>query len=411
MGISSKDNDNNNYNLVKDDYEEVKDYSMDNNFYSNENNNKIKPKKKLGRILSYVLIGVLCTTLGGVASSIATISYMKNNSSLIQKENVTGGESKKSESNNTKINILGQMTVVDIAKKVGPAVVGVSTKGFPKASNFGFEYEQPEGLGSGIIFDKEGYILTNNHVIEGAKTIRVIFNNGKEVAAKLVNSDPSYDVAVIKITEKVDIPAVGEFGDSDDIAIGETAVAIGNPLGKELLGSVTSGVISAVNRNIDERNKDLKLIQTDAAINPGNSGGPLVNAKGQVIGINTEKRVGNGIEGLGFAIPINQIKPKIQSLMTPKLILGILGRTVTEDDSKYYKIPVGVFISDVVKYGPAEKAGLAPGDIILSVDGKKVTSMEELDKIKQKHKSGDEISLKVYRDKKEISLKLKLEAQ
>lgn len=384
---------------------------MDNNFYSNENNNKIKPKKKLGRILSYVLIGVLCTTLGGVASSIATISYMKNNSSLIQKENVTGGESKKSESNNTKINILGQMTVVDIAKKVGPAVVGVSTKGFPKASNFGFEYEQPEGLGSGIIFDKEGYILTNNHVIEGAKTIRVIFNNGKEVAAKLVNSDPSYDVAVIKITEKADIPAVGEFGDSDDIAIGETAVAIGNPLGKELLGSVTSGVISAVNRNIDERNKDLKLIQTDAAINPGNSGGPLVNGKGQVIGINTEKRVGHGIEGLGFAIPINQIKPKIQSLMTPKLMLGILGRTVTEDDSKYYKIPVGVFISDVVKYGPAEKAGLAPGDIILSVDGKKITSMEELDKIKEKHKSGDEINLKVYRDKKETTLKLKLEAQ
>ncbi|WP_243129173.1 S1C family serine protease [Hathewaya massiliensis] len=410
MGISSKDNDNNNYNIVKDDYEEVKSYSMDNNFYSEENN-RIKPKKKFGRILSYVLIGVLCTTLGGVASSIATINYMKNNSSLVQKENITGGEGKKSQNKNTTISTLGQMSVVDIAKKVGPAVVGVSTKGFPKASGLGFEFEQPEGLGSGIIFDKEGYILTNNHVIEGAKTIRVIFNNGKEVAAKLVNSDPSYDVAVIKITEKVDVPAVGEFGDSDDISIGETAVAIGNPLGKELLGSVTSGVISAVNRNIDERNKDLKLIQTDAAINPGNSGGPLVNAKGQVIGINTEKRVGNGIEGLGFAIPINQIKPKIQSLMTPKLMLGILGRTVTEDDSKYYKIPIGVFISDVIKYGPGEKAGLAPGDIILSMDGKKVTSMEELDKIKQKHKSGDEISLKVYRDKKEISLKLKLEAQ
>lgn len=411
MGISSNDNDNTNYNIVKDNYEEVKNYPMNNNnFYSDENNN-IKPKKKFGKIFSYVLIGVLCTSLGGVASSVATISYLKNNPNIIQKDNLTQGEPKKAESKNTTVSTLGQMNVADIAKKIGPAVVGVSTKGFPKSSPFGFEYNQPEGLGSGIIFDKEGYILTNNHVIEGAKTIKVIFNNGKEVSAKLVNSDPSYDVAVLKITEKVDIPAVCEFGDSDSLVIGETAVAIGNPLGKELLGSVTSGVISAVNRTIDERNKDLKLIQTDAAINPGNSGGPLVNSKGQVIGINTEKRVGNGIEGLGFAIPINQIKPKIQSLMTPKLMLGIMGRTVTEDDSKYYKIPVGVFISEVIKYGPSEKAGLIPGDIILSADGKKITSMEDLNKIKGKHKKGDEIKLKVYRDKNEISLTLKLEEQ
>lgn len=356
------------------------------------------------------MVGILCTTLGGVVSSIATINYLKDNPSIINKSSSPSNNNTLN-SKNTPVNTLQQMSVADIAKNVGPTVVGVSTKGFPKTLAWGAEVQQQEGLGSGIIFDKEGYILTNNHVIQGAKTIKVIFNNGKEVPAKLINSDPSYDVAVIKITEKVDMPGVANFGDSDSLIVGEPAVAIGNPLGRDLLGSVTTGVISAVNRTIDERNKDLKLIQTDAAINPGNSGGPLVNSKGQVIGINTEKRVGKGVEGLGFAIPINQIKPKIQNLMTPKVMVGILGRTVTKEDSKQYNIPVGAYISEVVQYGPGEKAGLNPGDIIISADGKKITSMEDLDKAKQGRKAGDTINLKVYRDGKEVSIKLKLEAQ
>ncbi|MFX0548252.1 S1C family serine protease [Hathewaya histolytica] len=405
MGMFSNDNDNNtSINVNKDDFKEVNENTM-NNDYEN-----IKKKRRSGKVLIYILVGILCTTLGGVVSSIATINYLKDNPSIINKSSSPSNNNTLN-SKNTPVNTLQQMSVADIAKNVGPTVVGVSTKGFPKTLAWGAEVKQQEGLGSGIIFDKEGYILTNNHVIQGAKTIKVIFNNGKEVPAKLINSDPSYDVAVIKITEKVDMPGVANFGDSDSLIVGEPAVAIGNPLGRDLLGSVTTGVISAVNRTIDERNKDLKLIQTDAAINPGNSGGPLVNSKGQVIGINTEKRVGKGVEGLGFAIPINQIKPKIQNLMTPKVMVGILGRTVTKEDSKQYNIPVGAYISEVVQYGPGEKAGLNPGDIIISADGKKITSMEDLDKAKQGRKAGDTINLKVYRDGKEVSIKLKLEAQ
>lgn len=380
---------------------------LNNNF----NNDSTPKKKNSSKAIIYVLIAILLTTVGGIASSICTIKYLKKNPEIITGPKATQENNiPNTTNNNSTTKKLNSMNISDVAKKVGPSVVGVSTKGFPKSVGFGFEVEGQEGLGSGIIFDKEGYILTNNHVIQGAKTIRVIFNNGKEAAAKLINSDPQYDVAVIKITEKIDIPGIADFGDSDTLTVGETAIAIGNPLGKELLGSVTSGVISAINRTIDERNKNLKLIQTDAAINPGNSGGPLVNSKGQVIGINTEKRVGRGVEGLGFAIPINQIKPKIKNLMTPKVMLGIMGRTVTKEDSKYYNIPTGAFVTDVMKYSPAEKSGLNAGDIIIEVNGKTISSMEDLDKIKQKHKAGEILNLKVYRDKKKVNIKLTLEA-
>ena len=209
------------------------------------------------------------------------------------------------------------------------------------------------------------------------------------------------------------MPGVAEFGDSDSLQVGETAVAIGNPLGTDLLGSVTSGIISAVDRTIDERNADLKMIQTNAAINAGNSGGPLINSKGQVIGINTEKKVGTGVEGLGFAIPINQIKPKIQTLMTPKvetpaLMFGITSRNITEEDSKNYNLPVGVYVVEVAQYSPAELAGIKPGDVITEVNGKKIKTNEELNKTKEGHKSGDVLTVKVNRDNKNVTLKVTL---
>ncbi|GAA0784972.1 S1C family serine protease [Hathewaya limosa] len=366
-----------------------------------------KKKKNGSKILIYVLIAVLSSTVGGIASSVATVNYLKSNTEITEKTPANNGSNVLN--SNKSPNSLSELSVPEVIKKVGPAVVGISTKGFPQNVGWGFEVAGQEGLGSGIIFDKQGYILTNNHVVEGAQTISVIFNNGKEVKAKLINTDPNYDVAVLKITDHVEVPAVAEFGDSDKLNVGETAIAIGNPLGKDLLGSVTTGVISAVNRSIDARNKDLKMIQTDAAINPGNSGGPLVNSKGQVIGINTEKRVGNGVEGLGFAIPINQIKPKIQSLMTPKLMFGIVGRTVTEQDSKYYNIPIGVFITDIQQYSPAEKAGLKPGDIILEINGKKIKNNEELNKTKENHKAGDILNIKLFRDNQKINIKLTLQ--
>lgn len=379
-----------------------------------KNTKKKKNKRKRGlgaNIMALILVAVISATAGGVTSAVVTSKYLaKNNNINSNKSNANTQIS----SSNTPTSTLGTLSIPDIAKKVGPAVVGVSTKSFPKNLGYGFVIEGQPGLGSGIIFDEKGYILTNYHVVEGAQTINVIFNNGKEASAKVINSDPNYDVAVIKITdESVKMPGVAEFGDSDSLQVGETAVAIGNPLGTDLLGSVTSGIISAVDRTIDERNADLKMIQTNAAINAGNSGGPLINSKGQVIGINTEKKVGTGVEGLGFAIPINQIKPKIQTLMTPKvetpaLMFGITSRNITEEDSKNYNLPVGVYVVEVAQYSPAELAGIKPGDVITEVNGKKIKTNEELNKTKEGHKSGDVLTVKVNRDNKNVTLKVTL---
>ena len=181
------------------------------------------------------------------------------------------------------------LTIPEIVKKVSPAVVAISTSSSTANSSFRGQTAQQEGVGTGIIFNQDGYILTNYHVISGAQTIKVLLSDGKEVSAKVVNFDAASDVAVIKLVDNTRVPGVAEFGDSDMLEVGESVVAIGNPLGKEFLASVTTGVVSAVNRQVSIESKDLKFIQTDAAINPGNSGGPLVNSKGQVIGINTAK--------------------------------------------------------------------------------------------------------------------------
>jgi serine protease Do len=217
------------------------------------------------------------------------------------------------------------------------------------------------------------------------------------------------DLAVIKVTEKTTMPGVAELGNSKDLQVGDQVVAIGNPLGKEFLGSVTSGIVSALNREVQvENSKTQTLIQTDAAINPGNSGGPLVNSQGQVIGINSAKLGGNGVEGMGFSIPIDLIKPKISSLSKPLLLLGITCRDVSSDDAKQYNVPVGVGVIQVNPNSSAQKAGLEANDIITKFDGKSVKTTDELNSIKSSHKAGDEISIEVYRNGSTKSLTLKL---
>ena len=194
----------------------------------------------------------------------------------------------------------------------------------------------------------------------------------------------------------------------DMLEVGESVVAIGNPLGKEFIGSVTTGVVSAVNRQVSIENKDLKFIQTDAAINPGNSGGPLVNSKGQVIGINTAKIGQEGVEGLGFAIPINTVNPKMENLIKPVLNIGISCRNITEDISKEYNIPVGVYISQIKEFSAAQKAGITPGDIITQFDGKKIKTVEEINKLKATHKAGDIVKAELVRNGKTIKISLTL---
>lgn len=289
-------------------------------------------------------------------------------------------------------------------------MVGVSTKStVSSGSNFFGGSQEEDGMGSGIIFNSDGYILTNYHVISGAQQITVILSNKKEVPAKVVNYDSSMDLAVIKLNQNVALPGVAELGNSSSLQVGDQVVAIGNPLGKEFLGSVTSGIVSALNRQVQvDSSKTENFIQTDAAINPGNSGGPLVNSLGQVIGINSAKIGSTGVEGIGFAIPIDLVKPKISSLSKPILMLGITCSDISSSDAQQNNVPQGVAVIQVNPSSPAEKAGLQANDIITKFDGKSIKTTDELNSIKASHKAGDKINIQVYRNGNTESLTLTL---
>lgn len=383
---------------------------LENNNYGEINNKKMK-KNKCGmgkRIVSYIIVGVICSTLGGVGSAVVTMNMMKDTGTAVTPKATNTAVSSNSNAKLITANGTENLTTPEIVKKVGPAVVAISTNTSSVSRDVSRQVQQQEGVGTGIIFSKDGYILTNYHVVSGAQNIKVMLSDGKEVSAKIINYDAAADVAVIKLADNTKVPGVAEFGDSDKIQVGEPVVAIGNPLGKELLGSVTTGVISAVNRQISVENKELKFIQTDAAINPGNSGGPLVNSKGQVIGINTAKIGQEGVEGLGFSIPINTINPKIESLLKPILNIGISCRNITEDISKQYNIPVGVYIAQIKEFSAAEKSGMLAEDTITKFDGQKIKTVEEINKIKGTHKAGDVIKIELVRNGKTKKINLTL---
>ena len=270
---------------------------------------------------------------------------------------------------------------------------------------FGRSGEYP-AAGSGFIITSDGYLVTNNHVIEGANTITVVMENGNIYPARLVGSDSRTDLAVIKI-EAEDLPTT-YLGDSDDLQVGELAVAIGNPLG-ELSGSVTAGIISALNRSITLDNQTLNLLQTDAAINPGNSGGALFNSYGEVIGINTAKTSQTGIEGLGFAIPINDAKPIIENLINYGYVrgrtkIGISTRDISAEMAEYYVMTEGVFISTVERGSPADKAGLRNEDTIIAANGQEAKTTADLVRIKDALGPDDAMVLTIVRNKRQMTM-------
>ena len=268
--------------------------------------------------------------------------------------------------------------VVPIAKKVLPSIVAIKIKQTYR-DFFGQLYDS-EGTGSGIIIDGEGHIATNNHVVENSNDIIVVLNNGKELPAKVIGKDAATDLAVIKVEEK-NLP-YAELGDSSKLDVGELAVAVGSPMGTDFAGSVTAGIISGLNRKVPIGERTMTLIQTDAAINPGNSGGALVNSEGKVIGINTIKFAESRVEGMGFAIPINEAKPIIKQLIENKKVsrpmLGIQGQTLDKATADQYKVPQGVVVVSVTPGSGAEKAGLVRGDIITKIDDKQIYTIEEV---------------------------------
>lgn len=304
----------------------------------------------------------------------------------------------------------------EVVDMVGPAVVGVVNKTTytnPYGGMFGqlpgTTGEVEQGSGSGVIISKDGYIVTNNHVIEGASEIGIILSSGEQYSAKLVGTDSRTDLAVVKIEEN-DL-TYATLGTSSKLRVGDTAIAIGNPLGQEFAGTTTQGIISGLNRSVTIDNKTLNLIQTDAAINPGNSGGALVSDKGEVIGINTAKISSSQYEGIGFAIPIDDAKPIIEDLIANgyvkgRPVIGIGGRAVTERDAQAYNLKVGVYVVSMTANSPAYMAGIKIGDIITECEGKKIQTVDELNEIKNKHQVGDSLKLKVYRQGKMVDITL-----
>lgn len=307
------------------------------------------------------------------------------------------------------------METTEIAEKVGPSVVGVINKTKiqpqrfydPFSGRYYYTAETEEtveqGSGSGIIFKADGYIVTNQHVISGASEISVILNTGEEFNAKLVGQDEKTDLAVLKIDPGSTKLTAAAFGDSTTVQVGEKAVAIGNPMGQEFSGSVTQGIISAVNRTMTINERTYNLLQTDAAINSGNSGGALINQYGEVIGINSVKLSTTGVEGMGFAIAISEAKPIIDDLMSAGYVTGRPLVGIGIKDTGY-----GLFIGSISEGSGAEEAGLKVGDMIIEVDGKKVSSTDEVNEIRDKKKAGDYLTFKVLRDGDTMEIQVRL---
>lgn len=287
--------------------------------------------------------------------------------------------------------------VVETAKRVGPAVVGITSEVYDR-DIFNRNVEVGQNVGSGVIFDKKGYIVTNNHVVGNNRQVNVALSDGQVVTGKVIGTDAVTDLAVVKIPGSDKLP-VAEFGNSDSLQPGETAVAIGNPLGLEFRGTVTVGVISALNRTLDDVEQQIKLIQTDAAINPGNSGGALCTADGKVIGINSAKIAKAGVEGMGFAIPINQVKAIVSQLISnghvTRPYLGLYGidKTLAARNGISWDHNGGIYVYKIADGSPLGGSDIVRGDYIMQINGKATNSLSELRNVMMNYKPGDKVTI------------------
>lgn len=387
-----------------------------------------RPKSGFGKsvIIPFISGVVGCTVVIGTCFGVPSIRTKLIGNQTTSSISTTNNNSTKSDGYVKQTSLENYSdTSVYAANKILPSIVGIkidytvnSTSIFGRTGS-----TTATASGSGIIISEDGYILTNNHVVsssssdsnsyyqisEATKVTVTLFNDETEYEAKIVGQDEQTDLAVIKI-EKTGLTKA-EFADSDDVKVGEFAMAVGNPV--NMTSTVTTGIVSAVNRKItDSDGKTYTCIQTDAAINSGNSGGALVNAQGKVIGINTLKLSGTGIEGIGFAIPINSTtditSQLIQYSKVKRPFIGISGIDLDETTAKKYNLVVGIYVKSVEDFSSAEKGGLKSSDVIIEADGKSIKSMDELNEIKNSHQIGDTMKLKINRDgsEKEITLTL-----
>lgn len=371
-----------------------------------------KPKKsrKNAALIAGTLALALCVGFGGGLLG----SYVGgNNVKTVIQPGGTSVTAKTTEGKDSGLNIIQASksdstptSIEEVVAKVKDSVVEITTE----VTKYGTFYGQyvAQGAGSGVIISADGYIVTNNHVIEDATSIKVTLTDGNSYDAKLIGTDSELDVALLKI--EADNLTVAALGSSSELNIGETSIVIGNPLG-QLGGTVTHGIISALNRSIQLDGKTMELLQTDAAINPGNSGGGLFDADGNLVGIvvakSTNSSDGTSLEGLGFAIPIDNVKKILGDLKTngyvARPVLGISAVDVLDDTTaaRYNVTRQGVYIYSITNGGAADKAGLMVGDCILKFEGENISSKEELSKAISSHKVGDTVKITIYRDGKE----------
>ncbi|MBE6850411.1 MAG: trypsin-like serine protease [Ruminococcus sp.] len=423
-------------------------------YYSDPNES---PKKGGGGKTFLKIVAALAAIAIVSVSSIEVYKFLGSNKELNRSETSSGvdsGESKeeKAEKNDDSAETQNQsngsgaswismaaaedaLSIPDIVDKALPSVVGISAI-FERTEiyNWGFyQYEGPTqqipGTGTGIVLNEDGYIITNAHCIYDsdsqsgsgkATSVSVVMGDEEstEYDAEIVGYDLETDLAVLKIEAEGLVPA--EFGNSDTLRVGELVVAIGNPLGFELFGTTTCGIVSALNREVTINEKDMTLIQTDTSINSGNSGGPLLNSYGQVIGINSAKISSNyassaaSVEGLAFAIPISDAAEIIDDLINYGYVagrpqLGITSSNVGEEAAQRFGMPEGVYVVSVSPGSAAELAGLRQGDIITEIQGVAVTTTDELNKVKEEYNAGDTITLKVFRAGEELKIDLVLQ--
>ncbi len=347
---------------------------------------------------------VLVCIITGVLSSLLTVVLMKDGV----------GKNNKDNSSQIVVNDAGRSQNIyhAVTDKAMPSVVGITTTTIDKNNVFAIP-TQSQGVGTGVIVDANGYILTNSHVVSDGQAVdvNVLFNDGSTTKGKVLWNDDKLDLAMVKVDKRGLTPA--ELGDSDKVRTGDIAIAIGNPLGLEFQKSVTQGIISGLDRTIQTEQSNMTgLMQTDASINPGNSGGPLLNEKGQVIGINTAKA--SQAEGLGFAIPVNTVKPIVEQIIKSgnfeKVTLGIKGIDLAIFEASTgtdLEAEDGVYIAEVMANTPAQKSGIQTGDVIVKVGDDNVTTMSDLNKSLYKYSVGDKSQIVINRGGKEIKVEAK----
>lgn len=403
----------NQYNYYRPDSDENRGADNQQGFGTGPQQNPKAPKPKKGYAKKVALVvgaAVLFGAVGGV--TMQGTSYLTGK--LLGKNTKSTVGTTKTVSNAKLTTSTSTVTsdVSDIVENTLPSIVSITNMSVQEVQNFfgGISQQESESAGSGIIIsqnDSELLVVTNNHVVEGSDTLTVTFNDGNSVEAQIKGTDSARDLAVVAVPldkisdDTMNAIKVATLGDSDSLKVGEPAIAIGNALGYGQ--SVTTGIVSATGRTID--GFDGEYIQTDAAINPGNSGGALLNANGEVIGINSAKINSSAVEGMGFAIPISDASDVIQNLMNKETrskvsdeergYLGIKGYDVSEEGAQMYNMPTGVYVKEVMSGGGAEKAGLTKGSIITGFEGSSISSMSSLQEQLQYYKVGEEVTLTV----------------